>query len=140
MQAIKFTDLQILSNVLSLHACFFFFLHFSDNLYTELLLCHKSKGLYQFHQLNLRARWRTQLKYQHWYQFSWICLTKHKEMKVLYWGTKQICLLRLNSVYCVYKASLWQQSLQYPHRTPQYRFSVAKSIKEILFYLTYLCS
>lgn len=53
MQAIKVTDLQILSNVLSLHA---FFLHFSGNLYTELLQCHKSKGLFQFHQLNLRAR------------------------------------------------------------------------------------
>lgn len=54
MQAIKVTDLQILSNVLSLHA--FFFFYFSDNLYTELLQCHKSKGLFQFHQLNLRAR------------------------------------------------------------------------------------
>ena len=55
MQAIKFTDLQILSNVLSWHA-FFFFFYFSENLYTKLLQCHKSKGVFQFHQLNLRAR------------------------------------------------------------------------------------
>lgn len=54
MQAIKFTDLQILSNVLSWHA--FFFFNFSENLYTKLLQCHKSKGVFQFHQLNRRAR------------------------------------------------------------------------------------
>ena len=77
MQAIKFTNF---TNTIecSLFACFFFLFvlfcfvfvffccffvflvflcfYFSDNLYAELLQCHESKGLFQFHQLNLRAK------------------------------------------------------------------------------------